>query len=86
MSDTPRMKAAQLTAMEHMTGDVYRVGCELERELAAANERINQLEEQILRAQKQKEIVNKVIEQIAQEGATHKTIEALLNQHFWGLV
>ena len=86
MSDTPRMKAAQLTAMEHMTGDVWRVGCDLERELDAANERIKQLEEQIFRAQKQKEIVNKVIEQIAQEGATHKTIEALLNQHFWGLV
>jgi predicted nucleic acid-binding Zn-ribbon protein len=80
------MKAAQLTAMEHMTGDVWRVGCDLERELDAANERIKQLEEQIFRAQKQKEIVNKVIEQIAQEGATHKTIEALLNQHFWGLV
>lgn len=86
MSDTPRMKAAQLTAMEHMTGDVYRVGCDLERELSEANERIKQLEEQIFKAQKQKEIVNKVIEQIAQEGATHKTIEALLNQHFWGLV
>ena len=59
---------------------------QLREELAAANERIKQLEEQIFRAQKQKEIVNKVIEQIAQEGATSKTIEALLNQHFWGLV
>jgi len=45
MSDTPRMKAAQLAAMEHMTGDVWRVGCDLERELAAANERIKELEE-----------------------------------------
>ncbi len=44
-SDTPRMKAAQLTAMEHMTGDVWRVGCDLERELAEANERIKKLEE-----------------------------------------
>ena len=86
MSDTPRMQAAQLAAMEHMTGDVWRVGCDLERELAAANERIKQLEEQILKAQKQKEIMHKVIEQIAQEGATSKTIEDLLNQHFWGLV
>ncbi len=59
---------------------------QLREELAAANERINQLEEQIIKAQKQKEIVNKVIEQIAQEGATSKTIEDLLNQHFWGLV
>jgi hypothetical protein len=34
--DTPRMKAAQMAAMEHMTGDVYRVGCDIERELNAA--------------------------------------------------
>jgi Na+-translocating ferredoxin:NAD+ oxidoreductase RnfG subunit len=59
---------------------------ECENKLEEANERLRQLEEQILKAQKQKEIVNKVIEQIAQEGATSKTIEALLNQHFWGLV
>ena len=45
MSDTPRMKAAQMAAMEHMTGDVYRVGCDIERELNAANERINQRDE-----------------------------------------
>jgi len=86
MSDTPRMQAAQLASLEHMTGDVWRVGCDLERELAAANERISQLEEQILKAQKQKDRTHKVIEQIAQEGATHKTIETLLNQHFWELV
>ena len=45
MVDTPRMKAAQMAAMEHMTGDVYRVGCDIERELNAANERIKRLEE-----------------------------------------
>ena len=44
MSDTPRMKAAQMAAIEHMTGDVYRVGCDLERELNEANERIKRLE------------------------------------------
>lgn len=45
MSDTPRMKAAQMAAMEHGTGDVWRVGCDLERELNAANARIKRLEE-----------------------------------------
>ena len=45
MSDTPRMKAAQMAAMEYMTGDVYSVGCEIERELNVANERIKRLEE-----------------------------------------
>lgn len=43
MSDTPRMQAAQMTVMEHMTGDVYRVGCDLERELNAANEMFRKL-------------------------------------------
>ena len=37
MSDTPRMKAAQMAAIEHGTGDVYRVGCDIERELNAAS-------------------------------------------------
>ena len=49
MSDTPRMKAAQMAAMEHMTGDVYRVGCDIERELNAANQRIKRLEEALSR-------------------------------------
>ena len=47
MSDTPRMKAAQMAAIEHMTGDVYRVGCDIERELNAANDRIKRLEEEL---------------------------------------
>ena len=42
MSDTPRMKAAQMTAIEHMTGDVYRVGCDIEHELNAANVEIEE--------------------------------------------
>ena len=44
MNDTPRMKAAQMAAMEHMTGDVYRVGCDIERELNEAKELIKRLE------------------------------------------
>ena len=43
ISDTPRMKAAQMAAIEHGTGDVWRVGCDIERELNAANERIKRL-------------------------------------------
>ena len=46
MSDTPRMNAARNAAMEHMTGDVWRVGCQLERELNASNDRIKRLEEE----------------------------------------
>jgi hypothetical protein len=48
------MKAAQMAAMEHMTGDVYRVGCDIERELNAANTIIRQqqlLDEENLRLQ-----------------------------------
>ena len=44
MSDTPRMKAAQMAAIEHQTGDVYRVGCDIERELTEAKELIKRLE------------------------------------------
>jgi len=44
VSDTPRMKAAQMAAIEHMTGDVYRVGCDIERELNEARELIKRLE------------------------------------------
>ena len=47
MSDTPRMKAAQMAAIEHMTGDVYRVGCDLERELNAANSEIQRLTKKV---------------------------------------
>ena len=43
VSETPRMKAAQMVAMEHGTGDVWRVGCDIELELNAANERIKRL-------------------------------------------
>jgi len=86
VSDTPRMKEAQLIAIEHMTGDVWRVGCDLERELAAANDRIKQLEEQILTAQKQKEIAAKLIDQIFREGPKNHAAEVLLNQYFWELV
>jgi hypothetical protein len=37
------MKAANMAAMEHSTGDVWRVGCQLERELTAANEMFRKL-------------------------------------------
>ena len=42
MSDTPRMNAARNAAMEHMTGDVYRVGCDIELQLNAANVEIEE--------------------------------------------
>ena len=48
MSDTPRMKAAQMAAMEHMTGDVYRVGCDIEQQLNAANVEIDEKRKDIV--------------------------------------
>ena len=42
ISDTPRMKAARNAAMEHSTGDVWRVGCDIECELNAANAEIEE--------------------------------------------
>jgi hypothetical protein len=40
VSDTPRMKASA-----HDDGAIYKTGCDLERELNAANQRIKRLEE-----------------------------------------
>ncbi len=59
---------------------------ELWVERAASNERIKQLEEQIFRSQKQKEIAAKLIDQIFQEGPKNHAAEVLLNQYFWELV
>ena len=48
MNDTPRMKAAQMAAMEHSTGDVWRVGCDIELELNAANAEIEEKRKDIV--------------------------------------
>ena len=48
ISNTPRMKAAQMAAMEHMTGDVYRVGCDIEQQLNAANVEIDEKRKDIV--------------------------------------
>ena len=45
MSDTPRMKAAQRIESECKVKEIWRVGCQLECELNAANQRIKRLEE-----------------------------------------
>ena len=46
MSDTPRMETALLDAPDAGFGNIWKVGCEIERELNAANERIKRLEEE----------------------------------------
>ena len=48
MSDTPRMNAARNAAIEHMTGDVYRVGCDIELQLNAANVEIEEKRKDIV--------------------------------------
>jgi hypothetical protein len=71
MSDTLRMKAAQMAAIEHMTGDVYRVGCDLERELNAANSIIRQqqlLDEENLRLKQRIKRLEGSIEKLKDAG------------------
>lgn len=46
MSGTPRMKAAQRIESECKVKEIWRVGCQLERELAAAQQRIKRLEQE----------------------------------------
>ena len=46
VSDTPRLvDQILLSEKNDWTADLYRVGCDLQRELNAANERIKRLEE-----------------------------------------
>ena len=45
MSDTPRMESALMDAPEVGLANVWKVGCDIERELNAANDRIKRLEE-----------------------------------------
>ena len=42
MSDTPRMQSALLDAPDAGFGNIWRVGCDIERELNAANAIIRQ--------------------------------------------
>ena len=54
MSDTPRMEAALLDAPDAGFSNIWKVGCELERELNSANTIIRQqqlLDEENLRLQ-----------------------------------
>jgi len=83
VSDTPRMKAAQMAAMEHMTGDVYRVGCDIERELNAANTIIRQqqlLDEENLRLKERIKRLEEELERTKQDrnAIAKKTREPLL--------
>ena len=45
MSDTPRMQSALLDHPDAGFAKIWQVGCDIERELHAANERIKRLEE-----------------------------------------
>jgi len=45
MSDTPRMQSALLDVPDAGFANIWKVGCEIERELNAANERIKRLDE-----------------------------------------
>ena len=68
MVDTPRMKAAQMAAMEHMTGDVYRVGCDIERELNAANAEIEEKRKDVVWLATEKAKLEKRIKRLEEAG------------------
>jgi hypothetical protein len=50
ISDTPRMHSALMDAPEAGFAIVWQVGCDIERELNAANDRIKRLEEDLMDA------------------------------------
>ena len=45
ISDTPRMHSALMDAPEAGFAKIWQIGCDIERELHAANERIKRLDE-----------------------------------------
>lgn len=53
MSDTPRMHSALMDAPDAGFAIVWRVGCDIERELNTAQERIKRLEECLIEAKNQ---------------------------------
>jgi hypothetical protein len=50
ISDTPRMQSALLDHPDAGFAKIWQVGCDIERELNAAQERINQLKEELMDA------------------------------------
>jgi hypothetical protein len=79
------MKAAQIASMEHMTGDVYRVGCDLEIELNAANAIIRQqqlLDEENLRLQERikrlEDIIKRASNEFFRDGSDGKAANGML--------
>ena len=74
VSETPRMKAAQMAAIEHGTGDVWRVGCDIELELNAATSEIERLTAKVAQlyegAEEQKQRIKRLEE--AGDAAIHE--------------
>ena len=68
MSDTPRMEAANMAAMEHGTGNVWRVGCDIERELNAANVEIDEKRKDIVYLATEKAKLEERIERLEEAG------------------
>ena len=68
MSDTPRMNAARNAAMEHSTGDVWRVGCQLECELNAANVEIDEKRKDIVYLATEKAKLEERIKRLEEAG------------------
>ena len=83
ISDTPRMKAAQMAAMEHMTGDVYRVGCDIEQQLNAANVEIDEKRKDIVYLATEKAKLEEHIKRLEEAGdalaktQTHDLLETI---------
>ena len=70
MSDTPRMEAALLDAPDAGFSNIWKVGCELERELNAANSFIRQqqlLDEENLRLQDRIHRLESALREIANQ-------------------
>ena len=80
ISDTPRMKAAQMAAMEHGTGDVWRVGCDIERELNAANAEIEEKRKDVVWLATEKAKLEERVKQLETENDAMRADLLLWNE------
>ena len=81
IGETPRMKAARNAAMEHSTGDVWRVGCDIECELNAANAEIEEKRKDVVWLATEKAKLEERIKRLEEAGDALCAAAAFMGWH-----
>ena len=83
MSDTPRMESALMDAPEVGLANVWKVGCDIERELNAANDRIKRLEEELMDAKDKHAVLVADVALYEDKGERIKRLEEAGDKLHW---